>query len=66
MDSEVYRVILSAQIQLHFSKLNGQSFTLQTDNDLQHTSKAAKDFFFKAEKWNVLNNGHHLIRHSFH
>lgn len=32
------------------SKLIGCHFTMQMDNDLKHTLKAAQDFF-KAEKW---------------
>ena len=53
MNSEVYRDILSAQIQPNATKLTGQRFTIQMDNDPKHTAKATQEFF-KAKKWNIL------------
>ena len=53
MNSEVFRAILSAQIQPNASELIGRRFTVQMDNDPKHTAKATKEFF-KAKKWNVL------------
>ncbi|MEE6485984.1 hypothetical protein FKM82_014474 [Ascaphus truei] len=52
MNSEVYRDILSAQIQPNSVKLIGRHFTLQMDNDPKHTAKATQEF--KAKKWNIL------------
>ena len=49
---EVYGTISSAQIQ---PKLIGQCFTVQMDNDLKYTTKAAQEFF-KAKKWNILQS----------
>ncbi|KAF7662856.1 hypothetical protein LDENG_00224310 [Lucifuga dentata] len=49
MNSQVYRNILSAQVQANASKLIGQCFMLQQDNDPKHTTKATKEFF-KAKK----------------
>lgn len=43
MSFEVYRAILFAQIQLNASEAMWQHVTLRTDNDLNHTLKAAKD-----------------------
>ncbi len=48
MDSEVYRDILSAQIQP-----NGRHFIVQMDDDPKHTAKATQEFL-KVKKWNIL------------
>lgn len=40
MDSEVYRAILSAQIQSNATKLIGRHFTVQMNNNPKHTAKA--------------------------
>lgn len=53
MNSEVFGAILSAHIQPNASELIGRRFTVQVDNDLEHTAKATKEFF-KANKWNVM------------
>ncbi|MEE6525044.1 hypothetical protein FKM82_024826 [Ascaphus truei] len=68
MNSEVYRDILSAQIQPNSAKLIGRRFILQMDNDPKHTAKATQTFF-KAKKWNICNGRvNHLIstRSSIH
>ncbi|MEE6496291.1 hypothetical protein FKM82_002289 [Ascaphus truei] len=67
MISEVYRDILSAQIQPNSAKLIGRRFTCQMDNDPKHTAKATQEFF-KAKKWNILQWPSHLIstRSSMH
>lgn len=54
MNSEVYRNILSAQIQPNASKLIGRRFIMQQDNDPKHTAIATKDFF-RAKKWKILD-----------
>ena len=53
MNSEVYRNILSAQIQPNSAKLIGRRFTIQMDNDPKHTAKASQQFY-KAKKWKIL------------
>ena len=40
MNSEVYRDLLSAQIQPNAAKLIGQGITVHMDNDPKHTAKA--------------------------
>ncbi len=44
MNSEVYRDILSAQIQPNAAKLIGRRFIVQMDNDTKHTAKATHEF----------------------
>ncbi|KAG2458785.1 TCB1 transposase, partial [Polypterus senegalus] len=53
MNSEVFRDILSAQIQLNAVKLIGWCFMIQMDNDPKHTAKATQEFI-KAKKWKNL------------
>ena len=53
MNSEVFRDILSAQIQVNAAKLIGRRFIIQMDNDPKHTAKATQEFI-KAKKWNIL------------
>ena len=53
MNSEVYRAVLSAQIQSNAVKLIGWRFTAQMNNDPKHTTKATQELL-KAKKWNVL------------
>uniref|UniRef100_A0A8C4S635 Transposase Tc1-like domain-containing protein n=1 Tax=Erpetoichthys calabaricus TaxID=27687 RepID=A0A8C4S635_ERPCA len=61
MNSEVFRDILSAQIQLNAVKLIGRRFMIQMDNDPKHTAKATQDFI-KAKSGNFLNGQvSHLI-----
>ncbi len=43
--SEVYRDILSAQIQSYGAKLIGRRFIVQVDNDPKHTAKTTQEFF---------------------
>ncbi len=50
MNSEVFRAILSAHIQPNASELIGRRFTVQMDNDPNHTAKATKEFL-KGKKW---------------
>lgn len=52
MYSEVYRAILSVQIQPNAAKLIGRCFKVQMDNDSKHTSKAAQKLP-KAKKCNI-------------
>ena len=70
MNSEVFRDILSVQIQPNASKLIGRCFTVQMDNDPKHTAKATQ-YLFKAKKWNVLQwpsqlDSGQVIEHAFH
>ncbi len=44
INSEVYRDILSAQIQSNAAKLIGQRFIVQMDDDPKHTAKATQEF----------------------
>ncbi len=53
MNSEVYRDILSAQIQPNAAKLIGLCFIVQVDNDPKHTAKTTQEFL-KVKKWNIL------------
>ncbi|KAG2457144.1 TCB1 transposase, partial [Polypterus senegalus] len=70
MNSEVFRDILSAQIQLNAVKLIGRRFMIQMDNDPKHTSKATQEFI-KAKKWNIhewpsQSPDRNSIEHAFH
>ncbi len=53
INSEVYRDILSAQIQSNAAKLIGRCFIVQIDDDPKHTAKATQEFL-KLKKWNIL------------
>ena len=53
MQDEVYRAIMSAQFQTNAAKLTGRWFTVQMDNEPQHTMKIIQELL-KAEKCNVL------------
>ncbi len=44
MNSEVYRDILSAQIQPNGAKLIGRRFIVQMDDDPKHTAKTIQEF----------------------
>ncbi len=44
MNSEVYRDILSAQIQPSGAQLIGQCFIVQMDDDPKHTAKRTQEF----------------------
>lgn len=50
MDSEVYRDMLSAQIQPNEANWIGCRFTGQMDNDPKHTVKTTQEYL-KAKKW---------------
>ncbi|KAG2467810.1 TCB1 transposase, partial [Polypterus senegalus] len=70
MNSEVFRDILSAHIQLNSVKLIGRRFMIQMDNDPKHTAKATQDFI-KAKKLNILalpsqSPDINPIEHAFH
>ncbi len=52
-NSEVYRDILSAQIQPNAAKLIGRHFIVQMDDDPKHTAKATQEFL-KVKNWNIL------------
>ncbi len=53
MNFEVYRDILSAQIQPNAAKLIGWCFLAQIDDDPKHPAKATQEFL-KVMKWNIL------------
>ncbi len=44
MNSEVYRDILSAQIQSNGAMLIGRHFIVQMDDDPKHTAKVTQEF----------------------
>ncbi len=44
INSEVYRNILSGNLQKDATKLIGRSFIMQQDNDPKHSLKATKEF----------------------
>ncbi len=44
INSEVYRNILSDNLQKDATKLIGRSFIMQQDNDLKHSAKTTKEF----------------------
>ena len=50
VNSEVYRAILSAQIQSYAAKLIGRFFTVQMDNDPKHTAKQPKRFLMQSNR----------------
>ncbi len=43
INSEVYRNILSDNLQKDATKLNGRSFIMQQDNDPKHSAKTTKE-----------------------
>ncbi len=53
MNSEVYRDILSAQIQSNAAKLIGWRFIVQMNDDPKQTAKATQEFL-KVKKCNIL------------
>lgn len=63
INSEVYRAILSAHIQVN----DGRHFTVQMDIDPKHTVKANQDFL-KVKKWDIIqrpNQSPDLSRDAF-
>ncbi len=70
MKYEVYRDILSAQIQPNTAKLIGRCFIVQMDDDPKHTAKATQEFL-KVKKWIILqwpsqSPDFNPIEHAFH
>ncbi len=70
MNSEVYRDILSAQIQLNAAKLIGWCFIVQMHNDQKHIEKATQEFL-KVKRWIFLQWSNqspdlNMIKHAFH
>lgn len=55
LNSEVYRDMLSAQIQPNAAKLIGWHFTVQKDSDPKHTAKATQEFL--KQRSGILCNG---------
>ena len=54
VNSEVNRAILSAHVQTNSVTLMRQCFTVQMDNDPNHSAKAVQDLF-NAQKWCILH-----------
>ena len=54
MNSDVYKTILSGNLQRNASKLISRSFIMQQDNDPKHTANTTKDFI-RGGKWKVLD-----------
>ncbi len=70
MNSEVYRDILSAQIQLNAAKLIGWHSIVQMHYDQKHTAKATQEFL-KVKRWIFLQWSSqspdlNMIKHAFH
>ncbi len=69
-NSEVYRDILSVQIQPNAAKLIGQHFIVQMDNAPKHTAKATQECL-KVKMRNILqwtsqSHDFNQIEHAFH
>ena len=58
MNPDVYRSLLSAQIQPNAAKLRGRCFTAQMDDDPKYTAKTTQELL-KAETCNVLGRVSH-------
>ncbi len=54
INSEVYRNILSENLQKDATKLIGRSFIMQQDNDPKHSAKTTEEFH-QGKKWKVLD-----------
>ncbi len=54
MNPEVYRNILSLNLQKYATKLIVRSFIMQQDNDPNHSAKATKEFV-RGKKWKLLD-----------
>ncbi len=69
-NSEVYRDILSAQIQSNAAKLIGWRFIVQMDDDSKHTAKATQEFLkvinLNILQWPSQSSDLNPIEHAFH
>ncbi len=70
MNLEMYKTILSTNIQENATRFIGKSFILHQDNNTKHPTSSVKEFI-RAKKWKVLDCPSqspdlNMIEHEFH